>query len=88
MLITRNLDGKILPGITRNTILKCARKCKISIKEEKFKVVDLYNAKDVFITSASSFVTPVKKVDNYIVNNGISGDFSNLLRAEYFNLNR
>ena len=87
ILKTRNLDGSILPGITRNTILKCAKKNKISVREEKFKIDDLYNAKEVFITSASSFVTPVKKVNETLINNGITGYFANKLRIEYFNSN-
>ena len=87
ILKTRDLDGSILPGITRNTILKCAKKNKISVREEKFKIDDLYNAKEVFITSASSFVTPVKKVNETLINNGITGYFANKLRIEYFNFN-
>ncbi len=86
ILITRSLDGSILPGITRNTIFECAKHNKISIKEKKFKIKDLINAKEVFITSASSFVTPVKKVDNLIINNGYEKQFSNLLRKTYLNL--
>ena len=42
--------------------------------------------KEVFITSASSFVTPVKKIDNTIINNGYEKKFSNLLRKTYLNL--
>ena len=46
----------------------------------------MYRAKEVFITSASSFVTPVKKVNDSIINNGIKGVFSQRLRSTYFNL--
>ena len=35
-------------------------------------VEDIYEAKEVFITSASSFVTPVRKVDKSIINNGFT----------------
>ena len=86
ILITRSLDGSILPGITRNTIFECAKKNKLSVKEKKFKVKELINAKEVFITSASSFVTPVNKVDNSIINNGSEKTFSNQLRKTYLNL--
>ncbi len=85
-LITRKLDGHILPGITRQTVLDCANANNINVVEKKFKLKDLISAKEVFITSASSFVTPVKKIDNLEINNGIQSNFSNKLRKMYMNL--
>ncbi|MDC1296337.1 aminotransferase class IV [Pseudomonadota bacterium] len=57
-LITRNLDGKILSGITRNSISLFAKKNNITVIEKKFTKIELYNAKEVFLTSASSFIKP------------------------------
>ncbi len=85
-LYTRNLDGSILPGITRNTVLNCANKNKFSILEKKFKIQDMLSAKEVFITSASSFVTPVIKVNETLINNGVVGEFSYELRKLYLDL--
>ena len=85
-LYTRDLDGSILPGITRNTVLNCANKNKFSILEKKFKIQDMLSAKEVFITSASSFVTPVIKVNETLINNGVVGEFSYELRKLYLDL--
>ncbi len=85
-LYTRDLDGSILPGITRNTVLNCANKNKFSILEKKFKIQDMLSAKEVFITSASSFVTPVIKVNEILINNGVVGEFSYELRKLYLDL--
>ena len=85
-LFTRNLDGSILPGITRNTVLNCANNNKYSISEKKFKVEDMLLAKEIFITSASSFVTPVIKVNETLINNGVVGTFSYQLRKSYLDL--
>ena len=85
-LYTRNLDGSILPGITRNTVLNCANKKKFSVLEKKFKIQDMLSAKEVFITSASSFVTPVIKVNETLINNGVVGEFSYELRKLYLDL--
>ena len=82
-LITRGLDGKILSGITRSTIAKYALKNKIKLVERKFSKNELFNAKEVFLTSASSFVTQIIKIDNYIINNGSNGYVSNNLREMY-----
>ncbi len=87
VLITRSLDGKILAGITRDSILNCAKNKNIKVKEKKISLDDIKDCKEAFITSASSFVTPVIQVDNIKINNGKVGEFSNLLRKTYLELN-
>ena len=86
-LITRGLDGKILSGITRSAIAKYAFNNKIILIERKFSKKELYNAKEVFLTSASSFVTQIIKIDNNLINNGLLGDISTNLREIYIKTN-
>ena len=83
-LITRNLDGKILSGITRNSISLFAKKNKIKVVELKFTREELYGAKEVFLTSASSFVIPIIQIDNNKINKGLVGNISLDLRKLYF----
>ena len=87
ILITRSLDGKILAGITRDSILNCAKNKNIKVEEKKISLDNIKNCKEAFITSASSFVTPVIQVDKMIINDGKVGKFSNLLRKTYLELN-
>ena len=87
ILNTRSLDGKILAGITRDSILNCAKNKKIKVEEKKISLDNIKDCKEAFITSASSFVTPVIQVDKMIINNGKVGKFSNLLRKTYLELN-
>ena len=87
ILNTRFLDGTILAGITRDSILNCAKAKKIKVLEKKISLDDIQTCKEAFITSASSFVTPVIQVDNIKINNGKVGEFSNLLRKTYLELN-
>ena len=87
ILITRSLDGKILAGITRDSILKCAKIKNIKVEEKKISLDNIKDCKEAFITSASSFVTPVIQVDNIKINSGKVGEFSNLLRKTYLELN-
>ncbi len=84
-LITRNLDGKILSGITRNSLSLFAKKNKINVLEKKFTKQELYNAKEVFLTSASSFVIPIIEIDNCQINSGVVGSLSLELRRLYLN---
>ena len=83
-LITRNLDGKILSGITRNSISLFAKKNNITVIEKKFTQIELYNAKEVFLTSASSFIMPIIQIDDQYINQGIVGNISLVLRKLYF----
>ena len=83
-LITRNLDGKILSGITRNSISLFAKKNNIKVIEKKFTREELFKAKEVFLTSASSFVIPIIQVDEYEINKTIIGNISLDLRKLYF----
>lgn len=87
ILMTRSLDGKILAGITRDSILSCAKNKNIKVEEKKISLDDIKHCKEAFITSASSFVTPVIQVDKMIINGGKVGKFSNLLRKTYLELN-
>ena len=83
-IITRPIDGQILSGITRKTIAQFAKLNKLIVKEEKFKKQELYKSKEVFLTSASSFVTPIIEIDNIEINEGKIGQTSIDLRNLYF----
>ena len=47
-LITRSLSTKILPGITRKSILEYAKKANFNIEEKPFTIEDTKNAKEAF----------------------------------------
>ena len=83
-IITRAIDGQILSGITRKTISQFAKLNNLIVKEEKFKKEELYKSKEVFLTSASSFVTPIINVDDIEINDGKIGQTSINLRNLYF----
>ena len=73
-----------MSGITRKTIAQFAKLNNLIVKEEKFKKEELYKSKEVFLTSASSFVTPIIKVDDIEINDGKIGQTSSNLRNLYF----
>ena len=54
-IITRNIDGKILSGITRKTVAEFAKLNDLKVLEKKFSKEDMFKAREVFLTSASSF---------------------------------
>jgi len=83
-IITRNIDGKILSGITRKTVAEFAKLNNLKVLEKKFSKEDMFKAKEVFLTSASSFVTPINEIDKVKVNNGNIGQLSVKLKKLYF----
>ena len=85
-LITHPANTDILKGITRETVKKLIKKNKLNLKETSFTKKELYNADEVFITSASSFVTPIIKVDSKLVNKGKIGRITLQLATLYADL--
>jgi len=83
-IITRNIDGKILSGITRKTVAEFAKLNNLKVLEKKFSKEDMFKAKEVFLTSASSFVTPINEIDEIKVNCGNIGQLSVKLKKLYF----
>ena len=83
-ILTREIDGKILSGITRKTISQFAKNNNFKILEKKFTKEEMLNSREVFLTSASSFVTPIIEIDNIKIGNGIIGKTSIELRNLYF----
>ena len=83
-IITRNIDGKILSGITRKTVVEFAKLNDLKVIEKKFSKEDMIKAKEVFLTSASSFVTPINEIDEVKINNGEVGQLSVKLKKLYF----
>ena len=85
-LITHPSNTDILKGITRETVKKLIKKNKLNLKETSFTKKELYNADEVFITSSSSFVTPIIKVDSKLVNKGKIGKITMQLATLYADL--
>ena len=85
-LITHPSNTDILKGVTRETVKKLIKKYKLNLKETSFTKKELYNADEVFITSASSFVTPIIKVDSKLVNKGKIGRITLQLAILYADL--
>ena len=83
-ILTREIDGKILSGITRKTIAQFSKKNDFKMLEKKFTKDEMLVSKEVFLTSASSFVTPIIEIDNIKIGNGTIGKTSIELRNLYF----
>lgn len=82
-LITRHLGNEILPGITRASVLELVNKENIRFEERPFTLDEAKHASEAFITSASTFVWPVVKIDDTPVGDGKPGQLAPRLREFY-----
>jgi len=87
-IITRNLSNKLLPGITRKTILEVAKKLKLSIEERPFTVKEALKSNEAFISSASTLIAPVTKIDKNIIGQGKIGPITEILRETYIKISK
>ena len=82
-IINKPLSTEILHGITRKSVLKCAKQAGLTLIERAFSVEEAMSAKEAFVTSASAFVMGVVEIDGRTIGNGTPGKITNLLRNIY-----
>ncbi len=82
-LVSRQTDNGILAGITRHTLKSMVDALQLKFVERPFTLAEAKQAKEAFITSATSFVTPVVKIDGEPVGDGKVGPTARRLREEY-----
>lgn len=82
-LVTRQTDKGILAGITRLTLKTLANELQLRIVERPFTLAEAKKSREAFITSATSFVTPVVTIDGESVGDGKVGPTARRLREEY-----
>ncbi|MBO0334956.1 D-amino-acid transaminase [Sneathiella sp. CAU 1612] len=82
-IVTRPTSNSILAGITRASLIRELEKNGIELELRSFSVEELLSAREVFITSSTSYVLPVVKVDDQVIGNGHPGLISLKLRKIY-----
>jgi D-alanine transaminase len=80
-LRTRQLDNIVLPGCTRGALLALMADEGIDCLEGPITEAELRAAREVFLTSASSFVKPMISLDGRPVGDGAAGPVTQRLFA-------
>ena len=86
VLVTRPAETGILRGVTRTTVLDIIKKHGLSVEERPFTVEEAYDAREAFITSATTLVTPVVTIDDRSIANGHPGSIASSLRQAFFDI--
>lgn len=82
-IVVRPLSNAILPGITRQSLLRLSKEDGITLEERRFTVEEAYGAAEAFLTSASNFVVPIVSIDGKPVHDGKPGPITQRLRDLY-----
>ena len=73
----------ILPGITREVVIDCAKYCDIEVKEVTFNKDSLMDADEVWISSSTREIVPITCIDDKPINNGKVGEIWSLIYDRY-----
>ena len=82
-IVTRHLGNEILAGITRKAIMRLADENNMKVEERLFTADEAKDAAEAFISSATTFVTPVVSLDGQQIGDGKPGPITKQLRAFY-----
>jgi branched-chain amino acid aminotransferase len=91
-IITPPLDGSILPGITRDSLLKLASEAGYRMREERYSF-DQWEAdarsgalKECFACGTAAVITPIGEVKskkgNFVIGNGAGGEVARMLKEK------
>jgi D-alanine transaminase len=80
VLRTRPLSNDILAGVTRANVMKRALESGLALEERAFSTEETFEAREAFLSSATSFVTPVVRIDGCPIGAGAPGPIATRLR--------
>ena len=93
VLMTPSLDGSILPGITRDSVLTIAREIlHMEVRERNTSIKDFLTADEVFLSGTAVVVTPVGKISSHkssvVINKNKMGPITKKIRKLLLGIQR
>ena len=82
-LVTRNASTSILNGVTRLAVLEAVVEVGVDIIERPFTPQEALAAREAFITSSTSHVKAVTRINGQSIGNGHVGDLTNRVLDAY-----
>jgi branched-chain amino acid aminotransferase len=83
-ILTPPLGASVLPGITRDTIVKIAAQMNIPVVETIIPREMLYIADEIFFSGTAAEVTPIRSVDRIVVGAGRRGPITEKIQKRFF----
>lgn len=82
-VVTRPAEHGILRGITRTVVVESLKDEGLEFQERAFTIAEALDAREAFITAASTIVMPVVEIDNRTIGNGHPGTIASNLRQKF-----
>ncbi len=86
VIYTPPLSQSILPGITRDSVVKLARHLGYEVVETAIPREMLYIADEVFFTGTAAEITPIRSIDKIPIGKGERGPITRHLQEEFFKI--
>lgn len=80
---THPANESILGGVTRDSVIRAAKKNGIKVKEKPFTLAEAKKAREAFFTSTTAGVMPVVQIDKKKISNGKPGEVTKKLIDVY-----
>jgi branched-chain amino acid aminotransferase len=77
-------EQEVLAGISRDTVIALAREAGLTVVEKDLDLFDAYNADEIFLTSTSLCICPVRSVNEAVIGTGrVPGPVTRQLTEAY-----
>ncbi len=83
VLYTPHLDTGILEGVTRDLVLRLAKRKKIPVREVMLRPKNIMSSNECFITNTTMEIMPVTTIDKKKIGKGIPGPVTAVLHQAY-----
>ena len=84
VIYTPPRSAAVLPGITRDSVIRLAADCGYQIVEQNIPREMLYIADEIFFTGTAAEITPIRSVDRITIGAGRRGPVTERLQREFF----
>jgi branched-chain amino acid aminotransferase len=85
-ILTPPLGASVLPGITRDAVVRLAQDQGIQVVETLVPRELLYIADEVFFTGTAAEITPIRSIDRITIGAGRRGPITEVLQKEFFGI--
>jgi len=87
-LHTPQIGASILPGVTRDSVIRIAKDLGYSVKEQFVPRELLYIADEAFLTGTGVEITPIAVIDKIPVGKGKRGEITREIQEQFFQIAR
>src|SRR4030095_427616 len=88
VVLTPPLSSSILPGITRDSVIRICQELGITVKERTIQRAALYVAEELFFSGTAAEITPIRSVDRITVGNGGRGEITAKIPEAFFEITK